>query len=407
MNETCLIIGASHAGVQLALSLHQGGWTGPVTLLGEEACPPYQKPPLSKDFLTGAKTLEQIPIRPPAMLEKAGLHLRTGCRVDRIDRENRTVLLGDGEVLGWDRLALATGARPRTLPLDGAWNTGVHYLRTAQDVQDIRGHTARGKRAVIIGGGYIGLEAAASMRKLGMEVSVLEAMPRVLQRVTAPEVSAFFQRLHSEEGVNIICDARVDSIAGDGAVEHVQLADGGQIDADLVLIAVGVQPNVELAEAAGLKTDDGIVVDEFCRTSDTAIVAAGDCTRHHNPLYDRRIRLESIQNATDQAKAAAATLCGSPSPYNALPWFWSDQYDVKLQIAGISDGFDNCVLRGDPADGRSFAVFYFAGDRLLAADAVNRPAEFMTAKKLLMNEQTVDKQALADEQVSVKSLLGA
>jgi 3-phenylpropionate/trans-cinnamate dioxygenase ferredoxin reductase subunit len=261
-----------------------------------------------------------------------------------------------------------------------------------------------GKSAVIIGGGYIGLEAGAVLRQTGMTVTVLEALPRVLQRVTAPVVSTFYQRLHDEEGLWVVTGALVTSIEGEDQVERVHCADGSEIDADLVIIAVGVLPNTELAARAGLDVEDGILVDEFARTSDPDIVAAGDCTRHFNPIYQRRVRLESIQNAMDQAKTAAETLNGDPQPYHALPWFWSEQYDVKLQIAGLSQGYDNVVLRGDPETGRSFAVFYFEGERLLAVDAINRPGEFMLGKKLLMAGARVDKEKLADENIPVKSL---
>jgi 3-phenylpropionate/trans-cinnamate dioxygenase ferredoxin reductase subunit len=247
-----------------------------------------------------------------------------------------------------------------------------------------------------VGGGYIGLEAAAAIRKLGMDVTILEALPRVLQRVTAPVVSAFYERIHLEEDVKIITNAVVESIEGKDQVESVHLSNGVTFDADLVIIAVGILPNTELAEDAGLENEDGISVDEFARTSDHDIVAAGDCTCHFNPIYKRKVRLESVQNAADQAKIAAATLCGKLEPYRALPWFWSDQYDVKLQIAGLSDGYDNVIIRGNPEEGRSFAVFYFAKDTLLAVDSINRPAEFMLGKRLLLTGAAVDKHKLAN-----------
>jgi len=402
--QTCVIVGASHAGTQLALSLRQGGWEGRIVLAGDEPVKPYQRPPLSKDVLSGAKSMEQILIRPDAVLENAGIEFMLGRRVETIDRTRKILYLDNGETQDYDKLALTLGAYPSTIPLTGTDKYGVHYLRKLADVEKIRPLIGEGKSAVIIGGGYIGLEAGAVLRQTGMTVTVLEALPRVLQRVTAPVVSTFYQRLHDEEGLWVVTGALVTSIEGEDQVERVHCADGSEIDADLVIIAVGVLPNTELAARAGLDVEDGILVDEFARTSDPDIVAAGDCTRHFNPIYQRRVRLESIQNAMDQAKTAAATLNGNLTPYHALPWFWSEQYDVKLQIAGLSQGYDNVVLRGDPETGRSFAVFYFEGERLLAVDAINRPGEFMLGKKLLMAGARVDKEKLADENIPVKSL---
>jgi 3-phenylpropionate/trans-cinnamate dioxygenase ferredoxin reductase subunit len=405
--QTSLIVGASHAGTQLALSLRQGGWSGRIVLIGDEPVNPYQRPPLSKDILSGAKSFEQIPIRPGSVLESSGIELILGHRVENIDRSSKTVTLDDGSSLGYDKLALTLGAYPATIPVTGVDKHGVYYLRNLADVEQIRPHIGHGKSAVIVGGGYIGLEAGSVLRRTGMRVTVLEALPRVLQRVTAPVVSTFYERLHDEEGLRVVTGCLVTSIEGDKRVERVFCADGSEFDAGLVIIAVGVLPNTGLAEAAGLDVEDGILVDEFTRTSDPDIVAAGDCTRHYNPIYRRRVRLESVQNAMDQAKTAAATLNGMPEPYHALPWFWSDQYDVKLQIAGLSQGYDNIVLRGNPDNGRSFAVFYFKGDRLLAVDAINRPGEFMAGKKLLLQGASVDKSRLSDESIPAKELLRA
>jgi len=403
--ETCVIVGASHAGTQLALSLRQGGWAGRIVLAGDEPVKPYQRPPLSKDVLSGAKSVEQIPIRPAAVLDNAGIEFMLGRRVDSIDRGNKTLYMEDGEAQVYDKLALTLGAYPSTIPLTGSDKQGVHYLRKLSDVALIRPFVREGKSAVIVGGGYIGLEAGAVLRQMGMAVTVLEALPRVLQRVTAPTVSTFYERLHNEEGLWVVTGALVTSIEGEDRVERVHCADGTEFDADLVIIAVGVLPNTQLAASAGLEVEDGILVDEFARTSDPDIVAAGDCTRHFNPIYQRRVRLESVQNAMDQAKTAAATLNGNPQPYHTLPWFWSDQYGVKLQIAGLSQGYDNIVLRGDPETGRSFAVFYFEGERLLAVDAINRPGEFMVGKKLLQAGAAVDKVKLADDSIPAKDFL--
>ena len=406
-DPTCVIVGASHAGTQLALSLRQGGWKGRIVLAGDESANPYQRPPLSKDLLSGVKSAEQIPIRPVTVLEHAGVELRLGQRAISIDRAAKTVTFADGEKLNYDKLALTLGAYPATVPLTGVDKHGVYYLRNLADVEQIRPYIGEGKSAVIVGGGYIGLEAGSVLRRTGMRVTVLEALSRVLRRVTAPVVSAFYERLHDEEGVRIVTGSLVTSIEGDVRVERVFCADGSEFDANLVIIAVGVLPQTELAERAGLDVEDGILVDEYTRTSDPDIVAAGDCTRHYNPIYRRRVRLESVQNAVDQAKTAAAALNGKLEPYHALPWFWSDQYDVKLRIAGLSQGYDNIVVRGNPEEGRSFAVFYFLGNRLLAVDAINRPGEFMLGKKLLAHGTVIDKARLADEALTPKQLLEA
>ncbi len=401
--EHAVIVGASHAAAQLAASLRQAGWDGKISVVGEEPIPPYHRPPLSKAYLAGEKHSDELLIRPATFYEKSDIDLVLGTRVTGLDRENKTLTLHDGGSIPYTRLALATGARVRKLDtLPGHELDGVFYLRDLNDVDRIRGYIGSGKSAVIIGGGYIGLETAASMRKLGMEVTVLEALPRVLQRVTAPEVSDFYSRVHGEEGVQIITDAAVEALEGSGDVTGVKLADGRSIPADLVVIGVGVVPATELAEQAGLAVDNGIVVDEYARTSDPDIVAAGDCTNHYNPIYDHRLRLESVQNATDQAKVAANTLCGRLEAYHALPWFWSDQYDLKLQIAGLSQGYDRVVLRGDSASGRSFAAFYFSGQRLLAVDAVNRPREFMLARKALAAGQTANPDLLGDDSADLQ-----
>ncbi len=401
-NEHAVIVGASHAAAQLATSLRQGGWTGAISLVGDEAIAPYHRPPLSKAYLAGEKHSDELLIRPATYYEKSGIDLLLGTRATAIDRANKRLRLHDGGAIPYTKLALATGARVRKLSLPGHELNGVFYLRDLNDVNRIRGFIGPGKSAVIVGGGYIGLETAASLRKLGMQVTVLEALPRVLQRVTAPEVSAFYSRVHAEEGVRIITEVAVDSLEGSGTVAAVKLADGTQLPADIVVIGVGVQPETALAEAAGLAVDNGIVVDEFARTSDPDIVAAGDCTNHYNRLYNRRLRLESVQNATDQAKTAASTLCGKLEAYDTLPWFWSDQYDLKLQIAGLSQGFDRVVLRGESATGRSFAAFYFHGERLLAVDAVNRPKEFMAVRRALTAGQTANPAALADESIEIQ-----
>ena len=404
MSETCVIVGASHAAAQLAPTLRQEGWQGRIIMVGEEPWIPYHRPPLSKAFLSGEKTLQDIYIRPQPVYEKAGIEFMLNTRVAAIDREKKSLVLGTGATLGYDRLVLTVGSRVRKVDLPGMGLAGVYYLRDVSDVEQIRSRVAAGRRAVIVGGGYIGLETAAVLCKLGMQVTVLEMMERVLQRVTAPEVSAFFQRVHAEEGVDIRCGVSVTAIAGEGSVEKVICNDATECAADLVVVGVGIVPNVELAEAAGLEVNNGIVVDAFARTSDADILAAGDCTFHENALYGRHIRLESVQNATDQARTAALTLCGKGKAYDALPWFWSDQYDLKLQIAGLSQGYDEVVIRGDQEHSRSFAAFYLKDGVVIAVDAVNRAPEFMMGKRLISDRRAVDRERLADETVSMKEL---
>lgn len=399
----CVIIGASHAGAQLCVSLRQGGWEGSITVIGDEADLPYHRPPLSKDFLSGDKAIDEILLRPASVYENANVQMKLGTRVGAIDRKAKTVLTDDGETLAYDKLVLATGARVRHLPVPGAELGGVFYLRDTNDVRAIKSGVATGKQAVIIGGGYIGLETAASLRKQGMEVTVLEAMPRILQRVTAPELSTFYKRVHLEEGVNILESVMASEIKSSGEKLSVVTSCEQSFDADMVIIGIGVIPNIELAQMAGLDIGNGIEVNSFCQTSDPDIYAAGDVTWHFNPIYERHIRLESVPNATEQAKAVALHINEKPKPYNSLPWFWSDQFDLKLQIAGLSEGYDDIVIRGDIERSRSFAAFYFKGDKILAVDAVNAPREFMFTKMALTKGQSLDKAILADVDADLKS----
>lgn len=399
----CVIIGASHAGAQLCVSLRQGGWEGRITVIGDEADLPYHRPPLSKDFLSGDKAIDEILLRPASVYENANVQMKLGTRVGAIDRKAKTVLTDDGETLAYDKLVLATGARVRYLPVPGAELGGVFYLRDTNDVRAIKSGVAAGKQAVIIGGGYIGLETAASLRKQGMEVTVLEAMPRILQRVTAPELSTFYKRVHLEEGVNILESVMASEIKSSGEKLSVVTSCEQSFDANMVIIGIGVIPNIELAQMAGLDIGNGIEVNSFCQTSDPDIYAAGDVTWHFNPIYERHIRLESVPNATEQAKAVALHINEKPKPYNSLPWFWSDQFDLKLQIAGLSEGYDDIVIRGNIEGSRSFAAFYFKGDKILAVDAVNAPREFMFTKMALTKGQSLDKAILADVDADLKS----
>lgn len=405
MSENFVIVGASHAAAMLAPSLRQQGWQGRIIVVGAEASIPYHRPPLSKDYLAGEKTLDEILIRPSKVYEKSEVEFILDTRVESINRNSKTVRLSNNETLPYDKLALTVGSKVRKVNLPGVDLDGVFYLRDLKDVERISTYINSGANAVIVGGGYIGLETAAVLKKKGMNVTVLEMMERVMQRVTAPVISEFYTRVHGEEGVSIRCGTGVTGFKGNGRVAGVTCSDGSEFAADLVIIGVGILPNTELAEAAGLQTDNGIVVNGQAQTSGPDIFAAGDCTCHHNPIYDRWVRLESVQNATDQSRVIAGAACGKEVSYNAVPWFWSDQYDLMLQIAGLSQGYDEIVTRGNPGEGRSFAAFYLKSGRVIAVDAINKPQEFMFTKKLIPLQKTVDKKRLADADTPIKELL--
>lgn len=403
-NQTCVIIGASHAGSSLATTVRKEGWLGRIIVLGDETVLPYHRPPLSKALLMGEKTADQLEIFRSAVYEKANIELRLGVSVEKIDRAAKTVLLNNGESIAYDKLGLCTGARVRKLDIPGANLKGVHYLRTLADAQAIQKDVKAGGKAVIVGGGYIGLETAASLRKLGMEVTVLEMMNRILERVTAPELSAYYSDLHQRHGVNIIVNAQALELRGTDRVRQVVCNEGRTLDADLVIIGIGVIPNTELAADAGLEINNGVVVDEFAQTADPDIVAVGDCTHHPNDLLGYRLRLESVPNAMEQAKAAAASICGQAKPYHALPWFWSDQYNAKLQIAGMNRGYERVVIRGVPSSDQ-FVAWYLKGDQVLAADCINSPKDFMTAKKIISQKIVMKETDLADLAVDLTTLI--
>ena len=377
-----VIVGGGHAAGQAAASLRQEGYAGRVVVIGEEPHIPYQRPPLSKQYLAGEYGLERVYLRPAKFYESKNIEVRYGVRVQSIDAKAQTVACADGETVAYDKLLLATGARPRQLPASGADLPGVYYLRTIADVDAIKRDFRRGRRIAIVGGGYIGLEVAAVAVEMGLQTTILEMEPRILQRVAMPAMSAFYHELHAGKGVAIRTNARVDAFAGTDRLTAVVCADGTQVPADLAIVGVGVVANTELAEAAGLGCDDGIVVDQHARTSDAHIYAAGDCTNHPNPLLGRRVRLESVPNAMEQSRAAAANMAGEPRTYAAMPWFWSDQYDLKLQMVGFPAEGDLQVLRGDPA-ARQFANFYVRDGVLAAAEAVNSAREFMAARQLI------------------------
>jgi 3-phenylpropionate/trans-cinnamate dioxygenase ferredoxin reductase subunit len=405
-----LIVGASQAGLQLAVSLRDAGETAPITLIGEEPHAPYQRPPLSKAYLQGSAELEQLWLRAPEVLAGSDISLVTGERIETIELTDGgpsgTARTRSGKVLTFDRLALTVGARPRRLDAPGADLDGVTYLRTADDATMLRELQSDAESVVVVGGGFIGLEAAAVARAQGKSVTVVEAADRLIGRAVAPVVSEFYRAAHTRRGVEIRLGARVTRLAGDhNRVQAVELSDGTRIPADLVIVGIGVVPRSQLARQLHLAMDGGIVVDRCARTSNPNVVAAGDCTVQPNPLTGHgQVRLESVQNAISQAKTAAATLVGKNEPNDAVPWFWSDQYNLKLQIAGLSTGHDQYVVRGD-IDGEAFSVLYYREGALLAVDAVNSPGDYMAVRKALTQGSTISADAAADSAVALKELI--
>jgi 3-phenylpropionate/trans-cinnamate dioxygenase ferredoxin reductase subunit len=412
MSTGTLIVGASQAGVQLAVSLRERGDTAPITLVGEEMHAPYQRPPLSKEFLAGTADRESLAFRTSAFYAETGIELLCGERVTELALTctagpgSGVAATATGRELSFDRLALTVGASPRRLNLPGADLAGISYLRDLDDAVELRTRMASASRAVVVGGGFIGLEAAAVARAHGLAVTVVEAADRLIPRAVAPVVSEFYRQAHQRRGTEVLLSTGVTGFAGSaGEVTGVQLADGRELPADLVMIGVGVIPRTELAEQLGLRCDDGIVVDAYARTSNPSVVAAGDCTVLPHPLTGQgQVRLESVQNAVSQGGVAAATLLGQTVDSRTVPWFWSNQGDLRLQIAGLSAGFDHFVVRGDLND-EKFSVLYYADGNLLAVDAVNNPVDYMVVRKALSQGVTIPADLAADASTPLKALL--
>ncbi|HEY0181720.1 MAG TPA: FAD-dependent oxidoreductase [Rhodopila sp.] len=400
-----VIAGAGHAGGSAAAMLRQLGWRGAITLVGEEPIPPYQRPPLSKAWLKGEATAESLALRPAKFYPDSTIDLRLGIRVTGIDRGAKTVTLSDGGTLAYDYLILALGARARRLPLPGVDLDGVLELRSAADADRLKAALHPGARLAVIGGGYIGLEAAASARALGADAIIIERESRVLARVACPILSDFFQRFHRAQGVTIEVDAQVTALEGAGGhITGVRLGDGRLISCDAALIGVGAVANDELAREAGLTCQNGIVVDLAARTDDPAIFAIGDCTSRPLPLYERMGRLESVPNALEQAKQAASLICGKPSPTPEVPWFWSDQYDLRLQIAGMPFDATEIVVRGDVEAGK-FALFHLTADGTVqAVEAVNASTEFMGGRRIIARRKHLSRARIEDMSISMQEL---
>jgi 3-phenylpropionate/trans-cinnamate dioxygenase ferredoxin reductase subunit len=405
MIATIVIVGGGQAGAQAVDTLRREGFTGRLVLISDEGMLPYQRPPLSKKFLSGEMEAERLLFRHRGFYDEHAVELKLGVRAVRIETAARRVALSNGEEINYDRLLLCSGAVPRRMTCPGSDLAGVHYLRNVADAAAIHEGLKPGARVVIVGGGYIGLEIAATARKMGCAVSVLEMADRVMSRVVASNVSEYFEHEHRTQGVKIMCNTRVARFEGSDRVERVVCADGSTHPADLLVVGVGAVADTGLAADAGLKCDNGIVVDETCRTSDPAIFAAGDCTNFFSPRYQARVRLESVDNAFEQAKAAALNILEKPAAYDRIPWFWSDQYDNKLLIVGLSYAHDQQLTRGDPAT-RSFSVCYLKGGELLAVEAVNHSKDYMAARKLIPSRFRPDLDRLADPQLALKDAGG-
>lgn len=393
-----VIVGAGQAGATVATGLAQAGYQGAITLIGEESYAPYQRPPLSKGFINGEVGVESLLVKPESYYAQKQIQLIKGCRVHSIHPEECSVQLDSGEQLKYGSLVLSTGSRPRVLPIQGAELSHVFALRGIDDAQAIKEALPEKGRLVIVGAGYVGLELAASCVKQGLDVTVLERAVRVMERSASPQVSEYYQNMHQAAGVKIVCDVYVSALQGEQQVTAVEAEDGRVWPADVVVIGVGAVANTELAQAAGLECDDGILVDAQCRSSHANIFAAGDCARQTHALLQTSLRLESVQNATAQARMIVAHIMNKPAPRNEVPWFWSDQFDVRLQIAGIVQPNYIQVLRGDPASG-SFTVLHLQGDRLQALEAVNSPMDFTLGKRLIGEQIPVNTDSLIDASI--------
>lgn len=407
MRQCCVIVGASHAGVNLAFNLRRQGWKGEIILYDQDSHLPYHRPPLSKEYLSKEEMCEEDlnPLKSVDSYSEENIELRLGVSVLSLHRDTKTIFLDNGTERKYIKLVIATGARPFIPPIEGlSSNDNVYYLRTAADVFKIRSALSdlQEPKVVIIGGGYIGLETAASLSKLGAKVTLIEREKRLLSRVTSPEMSAFFMDIHTAKGVSILTDQEVSKVENKDRNTLVHCKDGSTYSANMVIIGVGISVNTEVWEEAGIEIENGIKVNAACRTNDADIYAIGDCAFHYSPKYSTYMRLESVQNAVDQAKVAAAALMGNELEYNAIPWFWSDQYDIKLQMVGISNGYDQLVVRKSSEDEHKFSVWYFKNKNLIAVDSVNDARSYMLGMKILKENKRIDIKILMDESLSLK-----
>lgn len=400
-----LIVGAGHAGAQAAITLRQRGFAGSLAMVGEEPELPYERPPLSKEYFSGEKAFERLRIRPPAFWRERDITMLLGMEVVTVDPHAHLVSTGDGSTIGYGVLIWATGGKPRMLPVPGGDLPGVQGVRTRADADQMKLASERAAQIVVIGGGYIGLEAAAVLSKAGKKVTLLEALPRVLARVAAEPVSRFFEGEHRAQGVDLRLNVAIEAIEGEAHVTGVRLVGGEVIPADLVIVGIGIIPAVEPLIAAGARGGNGVAVDEYCRSSLPDIYAIGDCALHVNGFADgAEIRLESVQNANDMATTVARAICGDAQPYVAVPWFWSNQFDLRLQTVGLSIGYDQIVLRGDPAE-RSFSLVYLKAGRVIALDCVNATKDYVQGRALVTGAQILSARAIADCGRQLKELV--
>ena len=399
-----VVVGAGHGGGAVVAFLRQYGFAGSLTLIGDEPIAPYHRPPLSKAWLKGAVTTESLALKPGDFYSEQNVELRLGHRVESIDAGARLVSFGNGESIPYDELILATGAYARTLPAVNAMHANVMALRNLNDAGKLRAALAPGKRLVIIGGGYIGLECAATARALGAEVVVIEKAPRLLERVASAPIAHFLHAYHEKHGVGFVLNANIENIEGENSATAVVLNDGRRFPCDAILVGVGVIPDTTLAKGAGLACNDGITVDADCRTSNPHIFALGDVAKRSHPLFQRDLRLESVPNAMDQAKRVAAAIAGHAPPAVEVPWFWSDQYDLKLQMVGLSFDANELVIRGHQETGK-FGVFHLRDGHVVTVEAINSPPEFFAGKKLVGSGKPVDSKRLADTSVPLNELI--
>lgn len=402
-NAGVVIVGAGQAGAEVASALRQSGYDRSIHLLGDEPHPPYRRPPLSKEYLAGDIARDQLLVKPAEAYAKLDIDLHVGCRVESIDRHQQLVILADGRSLPYDKLVLATGGTPRALPLAASQPDNLYYIRNIEDIDRLKRDWSPGARLAVIGGGYIGLETAAVAVADGLKVTVIEQAGRLLERVAAPEMSGYYARLHQGRGVQVLTDTQVLALEGEGRITAL-ITSAGTLEVDLVVVGIGLIPNISLAKEAGLQVDDAICTDSLARTSDPNILAVGDCASFPSAFYDRQLRLESVQNAQEQARAAAATIMGQEKPYDPVPWFWSDQYGLKLQMVGLSRGYDQVVSRGS-MESNVFSMFYLSGDCVIAVDTIGRPQDFLMGKRLIAARVPVTAEQLADADLPLKSLL--
>ena len=402
--EELVVIGGGQAAIQCIASLRKEGYSGSITLVGEENHLPYQRPPLSKGFLSGATESDRLYLKKIEFFQENSIQLNLGITADRIDRDNCIVHLSDDKSIGYDMLVLATGSRVRKLKFPGSDLEGINYLRGIDDAESLKDGLLKSKNLVIVGAGYIGLEVAAVATEFDTKITVIEMADRVMNRTVDPIISDYYQELHSKNGVDFILNESLEKVDGDKAVEQVICSGGSSIQADILVIGAGVIPNIELAEESGLNCDNGISVNEYGQTEDTKVFACGDCTNHPNEKLNRRLRLESVHNAMEQSKTVATSVMGNRTAYNQIPWFWSDQYDHKLQIVGLSGDHDEVLIRGDQAESK-FMLFYLKGEELIAVDAVNNPKEFLICRKLVENKVKISSDDILNQSKNLNDLI--